>query len=169
MPLMNVDYCRLETPLGSFVVAADGRGLKGGWFVGQKYFPTIDATRGWRERETPLLREARRQLDAWFAGTRRAFDLPLALEGTAFQARVWQALCRIAWGQTVSYAELAARIGRPEAFHPVGAAVAHNPLLVIVPCHRAVGSDGSMTGYAGGLARKRWLLERESPQQDLFA
>lgn len=168
MPLYNVDYCQIETPIGAFVLAAREGALKGGWFIGQKYFPDIDAAHGWQAWTSPVLREARRQIDAWFAGRLKRFDLPLALEGTPFQQQVWAALYRIPWGQTASYAELAQQIGRPEAFHPVGAAVAHNPLLVVVPCHRAIGSDGSMTGYAGGVDRKRWLLDFESGQGDLF-
>lgn len=169
MKLQNVDYIRTETPLGVFLLAARGDALKGGWFVGQKYFPDISAETGWRECETPILQEAAVQLQDYFNGTRTAFDVPLALEGTSFQQAVWQALAAVPCGQTTSYGELARRIGKPGSFHPVGAAVGHNPLSIIIPCHRALGSDGSLTGYAGGLQRKRWLLEHESPQASLFA
>lgn len=168
MSLTDVDYTETATPIGTLVLAARDEALKGSWFVGQKHFPEISAAAGWRHAEVSLLSAARRQLDAWFAGTRQAFDLPLAPEGTPFQCAVWAELARVPWGQTVSYAELAARIGQPRAFHPVGAAIGRNPLMLIVPCHRALGSDGSLTGYAGGLGRKRWLLDREGPEQRLF-
>lgn len=161
-------YLPVDTPLGVFVIAARDGALVGGWFEGQKYFPRIVDGEGWRCGETPLLREARAQLQAYFAGTRQRFDVPLAPEGTAFQQQVWQALCAVPFGATTTYAQLARQLGRPAAFHPVGAAVGRNPISLLVPCHRALGSDGSLTGYAGGLARKRWLLDHEGREQRLF-
>jgi len=101
------------------------------------------------------------QLDAYFAGELRAFDLPLAPGGTAFQHRVWDLLGRIPYGATVTYAELAARVGNPAACRAVGAANGRNPLPIVIPCHRVIGSDGALTGYAGGLAAKRFLLAHE--------
>lgn len=169
MQRVDVDYLRVPTPLGTFVVAARGDAITGGWFEGQKYFPAIAADQGWRARDTPLLRMAREQLDAYFAGRLTVFDLPLAPVGTDFQRDVWRALCTVPYGQTTTYAQLAQALGRPRAFHPVGAAVGRNPISVVVPCHRALGSDGSLTGYAGGLARKRWLLDHESRAGRLFA
>lgn len=163
-----MDFQRVPTPMGEFMLAAQGDALKAGWFADGKRAPALDPAQGWHERDTPVLRDARGQLKAYLRGSLRVFKLPLALEGTDFQKQVWQALSAIPWGERVSYAWLAARVGRPEASHAVGAAVARNPLLIIVPCHRAVGSSGRLTGYAGGLPRKRWLLDLESPQERLF-
>ena len=105
--------------------------------------------------------EAIRQLDEYFAGARRSFDLPLALEGTPFQRRVWQALAGIPYGETIDYGELARRVGRPGAARAVGGANARNPVSIVLPCHRVVGAGGRLTGYAGGLDVKRGLLEHE--------
>ena len=102
------------------------------------------------------------QLTAYFAGTLIAFDVRLALEGTGFQRRVWDELREIPYGETISYGELARRVGRPGAYRAVGLANGRNPVALIVPCHRVIGADGSLTGYGGGLARKRWLLEHEA-------
>jgi methylated-DNA-[protein]-cysteine S-methyltransferase len=104
---------------------------------------------------------AHRQLDEYFEGRRRAFDLALAPEGTPFQRRVWDELCRIPFGTTISYRELAARIGQPTATRAVGLANGRNPIAIVVPCHRVIGADGSLTGYGGGLDRKRYLLGLE--------
>ncbi len=109
----------------------------------------------------PVLARARAQLAEYFAGDRTAFDLPLRARGTAFQERVWTALAEIPYGETRSYATLARDIGRPAAMRATGAATGRNPLSIVVPCHRVVGSDGSLTGYAGGTARKEWLLRHE--------
>lgn len=168
MQLTDVDYLRVNTPIGTFVVAARGDTIKGGWFDDQKYFPEISTARGWRSAETPVLRIARQQLDAYFDGRLTAFDLPLAPEGTEFQRAVWHALAAVPCGTTTTYAKLARALGKPRSFHPVGAAVGRNPISVIIPCHRALGSDGSLTGYAGGLTRKRWLLDHESRAGRLF-
>ena len=102
-----------------------------------------------------------RQLDEYFAGTRTAFDLPLRLHGTAFQVEVWEQLRRIPYGETISYGELAKRVDRPEAARAVGAANGQNPIAIVVPCHRVIGADGSLTGFGGGLHVKRFLLEHE--------
>jgi len=107
--------------------------------------------------------EAERQLAAYFAGDRQRFDLPIDLRGDAFQRRVWELIGAIGYGQTTTYGELAAKLGNGTSAKDVGAAVGRNPLCVIVPCHRVVGADGSLTGYAGGLARKRFLLRLEEP------
>ncbi len=116
---------------------------------------------GWIARRTPLLARAAAQLTEYFAGTRREFDLPLGPRGTAFQVTVWGALTRIPFGATCSYGDLARSIGRPTASRAVGAANGQNPISIIVPCHRVIGSNGELTGYAGGLATKRWLIEHE--------
>jgi methylated-DNA-[protein]-cysteine S-methyltransferase len=112
-------------------------------------------------RETPVLALAARQLTEYFAGNRRVFDLPLAPVGTAFQRLVWTALLSISYGETRSYGEVARAIGRPRASRAVGAANAKNPIAIIVPCHRVIGASRELTGYAGGMAMKRWLLDHE--------
>lgn len=113
------------------------------------------------QQETPLLRRAAEQLRAYFAGQRRSFDLPLRMQGTDFQLAVWRALLTIPYGETRSYAQIAAQIGRPKACRAVGLANGQNPLAIIVPCHRVIGADGSLTGYGGGLDMKRLLLDLE--------
>jgi methylated-DNA-[protein]-cysteine S-methyltransferase len=109
----------------------------------------------------PVVDEAIRQVGEYFAGTRRAFDLPLALAGTDFQRRVWQQLLTVPYGRTASYGEIARALGKPKAVRAVGAANGRNPISIIVPCHRIVGSDGKLVGYGGGLWRKEWLLKHE--------
>lgn len=111
-----------------------------------------------------VLQQARRQLEGYFAGESRSFALPMRLDGTEFQRAVWNALRHVGYGETVTYGELAARIGRPHAARAVGRALARNPLPIVVPCHRVVGHLGELTGFAGGIDRKRLLLELESPQ-----
>lgn len=143
------------------VLAASETGLQGAWFVGQRHFdgPTED----WqRDDHRPLLREAAAQLTTWYAGQRHTFDLPLAPLGTPFQQSVWAELARIDHGCTRTYGQVAASLGRPGASRAVGAATGRNPLSIIIPCHRLVGRDGTLTGYAGGLDRKRTLLAFES-------
>lgn len=163
-----MDYLSVETPIGAFIVAARAGALKGGWFAGQKYFPEISTENGWHEADTPVLCAAEQQLRAYFGGELTVFDLPLAPEGTTFQQRVWAALRTVPCGETTTYAALAHALGKPGAFHAVGAAVGRNPISIIIPCHRALGSDGSLTGYAGGLRRKQWLLDHERGERGLF-
>lgn len=113
------------------------------------------------ERDDVLLAPARRQLTEYFAGARTTFDVPLRFEGTPFQRRVWQALTRIPFGTTMSYGELAKQVGTPKGSRAVGGANGRNPLVVIVPCHRVIGAGGALTGFGGGIPRKRWLLDHE--------
>ncbi|RFO98159.1 cysteine methyltransferase [Rhodoferax lacus] len=152
--------CSWASPLGPMTLAATSQGLAGAWFNGQKHMP---ATEAWPEQsDHPVLLQAQVQLGEYFAGERHLFDVPLdPLGGTVFQQQVWQALLAIPAGSTTSYGALAQRIGRPAAVRAVGAAVGRNPLTILVPCHRVVGADGSLTGYAGGLERKTALLQRE--------
>ena len=151
---------QLDTPLGRVTMARTERGLAGLWFEGQKHHPgALDLP---ERDDDPLLAEAARQLAAYFAGERSAFDLPLDLQGTPFQQSVWQALTRIPPGRTCSYGALARELGTPSAVRAVGAAVGRNPACVLVPCHRVLGQDGSLTGYAGGVERKRALLSLEA-------
>lgn len=156
----SIARTRHASPLGDIVIAATDVGLAGLWFVGQRHMPDTDA---WPDSDSlAIARETRRQLDAYFAGRLAVFDLPLDLRGgTPFQQSVWQALLDVRAGATTSYGELAARIGRPAAARAVGAAVGRNPVSIVVPCHRVIGSAGALTGYAGGLARKRELLRLE--------
>ena len=123
----------------------------------ERYFkgPFVEGT-------SPVIEEAQKELAEYFEGKRRTFDLPLAFAGTDFQKSVWQALQKIGYGETVSYGELARRIGRPKAVRAVGVAVGENPFSIIVPCHRIVGADGSLTGYGGGFEAKKFLLGLES-------
>lgn len=159
-----IRYARLRTPLGTLFAVAAGGALTGIYFDGQRHAPAIAP--GWREdpAHAPLA-ECARQLAEYFDGKRRCFELPLAPDGTDFQRRVWGEIARIPFGATLTYAELAARAGAPNAARAAGAATGRNPLSVVVPCHRVVGTDGSLTGYAGGLARKTRLLEIEGALQ----
>jgi methylated-DNA-[protein]-cysteine S-methyltransferase len=150
---------RLPSPLGPMLLARTETGLAGAWFESQKWHP---AELSAPERpDDPLLQEAATQIADYFAGRRAHFELPLDLHGTAFQQSVWRALCGIEAGATQSYATVARSVGAPQAVRAVGAAVGRNPISLIVPCHRVVGANGSLTGYAGGLERKRALLALE--------
>jgi methylated-DNA-[protein]-cysteine S-methyltransferase len=159
--------CSMPSPLGPMLLVADARGeaLAGIYLDRQKYFP--DDAGAWSDAPgLPLFRKAMAQLDEYFAGTRTAFDLPLAPEGTAFQRAVWTAIGAVPFGATISYGELARRCGRPSAVRAAGAATGRNPLTIVIPCHRIVGSSGALTGYAGGLERKRALLALEARHAD---
>jgi methylated-DNA-[protein]-cysteine S-methyltransferase len=149
----------LDTPLGPMRVARTATGIAGLWFEGQKHHPGELAAP--MHPDDPLLRRAAQALRRYFAGEAAAFDLPLDLHGTPFQRSVWQALLRIPAGRTCSYGEVAQAIGAPQAVRAVGAAVGRNPASLVVPCHRVLGRDGSLTGYAGGVERKQALLALE--------
>lgn len=152
-------YCKLLTPVGWLLLAGDGSGLRRISF--QHGLHPVTPAQGWRWTEEPF-GEAIAQLDAYFAGRLQRFDLALAPEGTPFQLEVWSALTTIPYGKTVSYGELARRLGRPAATRAVGAANGRNPIPIVIPCHRVVGADGALTGFGGGLAIKRRLLEIEA-------
>jgi len=158
----------MPSPVGPLLLAADDEGLHLIEFHSPRH-PT-GRTSDWQQGEHEVLRDARVQLEQYFAGERRAFDLPLAPRGTAFQREVWNALRDIPYGATISYAQLAQRIGKPSAMRAVGAANGRNPLPIVVPCHRVIGADGSLTGFGGGLPTKRFLLELEGAIEtaDLF-
>jgi methylated-DNA-[protein]-cysteine S-methyltransferase len=161
-------YTRFASPLGPVIVIAEDEGITHVDFVGAKYERKVEAD--WIEDpKAPALAECRRQLDEYFAGKRESFDLPLAPRGTAFQQRVWKEIARVPYGKTITYGELASRAGTPGHARAAGAATGRNPIGVVVPCHRIMGSDGSLTGYAGGLERKRSLLEREGSLQRSLA
>jgi len=150
---------RFESPIGELVITASASGLTGVWFPGVD-LPGVEAD---DERKPPSSHLARacEQLAEYFAKARTAFDLPLDPPGTPFQRRVWSALRIIPYGTTVSYGELARRLGEVRATRAVGAANGKNPIPIIVPCHRVIGARGELTGFGGGLDRKRWLLEHE--------
>jgi len=165
----EVRYVTAPSPVGPLLLAEDDDGLRLIEFSN----PRHRTLRGddWREGDSDLLREARRQLERYFASECRGFDLPLAPRGTPFQRAVWTALRAIPYGQTISYRELAQRIGMPAAMRAVGAANGRNPLPIVVPCHRVIGADGSLTGFGGGLPTKRFLLQLEGAwprDDDLF-
>ena len=154
-------YARIASPLGTIFATADGDSLTGIYFEGQRHAPA--SRKGWVEDPAcaPLARCAR-QLAEYFDGKRRDFDLPLAPGGTTFQKRVWREIARIPYGETITYTELARRAGSKGAARAAGAATGRNPVSIVVPCHRVVGTDGSLTGYAGGVDRKARLLKLES-------
>lgn len=151
-----------ESPLGTMLLSADEAGLTGAWFIGQKHFAyRLEGKR--EEKEIPVLAEAKRWLDIYFSGKEPNFSLPIHLKGSPFQEEVWGILKTIPYGSTMTYGEigkiLAARKGLDHmSAQAVGGAVGRNPIFIIVPCHRVIGKDGSLTGYAGGIEKKRELL-----------
>ena len=144
-------FCVIDSPVGHLLIAHDDIGLTAVDFTDAPLAPA----------NTPLLQEAESQLREWFAGTRRVFSLPLHMVGTDFQLRCWQALTAIPYGETITYGEQARRIGSPQAVRAVGGANHRNTLCIVVPCHRVLGADGTLTGFGGGLDKKRWLLAHE--------
>lgn len=153
------------SPMGNILLAADDMGLTGLWFEGQKYF-ALSLEKEHTERETPLFEKVKRWLAVYFSGKEPDFTVPLHFTGTAFQKQVWEILCSIPYGGTMTYGEIASQVaakrGLPHmSAQAVGGAVGHNPISIIVPCHRVVGTDGSLTGYAGGIDKKVRLLKLE--------
>ena len=161
----KISRARWDSPLGAMLLEASETGLCGAWFEGQKHGP--DA-RNWPARSnSPVVRQVIRELTEYFAGRRRQFGTPIDSSlGTEFQRAGWKTLRRIPAGRTLTYGELARRIGRPTAVRAVASAVGRNPVSLLVPCHRVIGSDGSLTGYAGGLRRKAFLLALEKSIRD---
>lgn len=160
------------SPLGGITLASDGRALTGLWFDGQKYFGSTLAARR-EERALPVFEETARWLELYFRGNEPDFMPPLAPRGTPFRRAVWEVLLSIPYGQTMTYGQIAARVARQlgtahMSAQAVGGAVGHNPISIIVPCHRVVGSDGSLTGYAGGLDKKTALLTLERADMTAF-
>ncbi|MEI6244334.1 MAG: methylated-DNA--[protein]-cysteine S-methyltransferase [Acidobacteriota bacterium] len=155
-----MDVRTLQTPVGLLKLTATDTALTGVWLNATG---TPNKTRA-----SGVLAETEQQLKAYFAGTLETFDLPLALTGTPFQCEVWTMLRYIPFGETCSYAELADRIGRPNAMRAVGAANGQNPIPIVIPCHRVIGANGSLTGFGGGLKMKAWLLRHEDPQGALW-
>jgi len=161
-------YDSYASPQGRIMLVADEAGLAGVYFEKQKHFPA--QSKDWRhDPRNRVLAQAKRELEEYFAGRRRRFDVPLSPAGTAFQKSVWKAISTIGFGETISYGELARRAGVPRSARAAGAATGRNPIGIIVPCHRVVGADGSLTGYAGGLGRKKALLALERGERDLLS
>jgi len=162
---MSICYTQIASPLGPLLLAGDDSGLRHVIFISEDQPPRPDPT--WRK-DTASLTETIRQLQAYFAGELETFNLPLATEGTPFQMKVWQALRDIPYGHTISYGELARRIGNPKASRAVGLANGSNPIPIVIPCHRVIGSNGKLTGYGGGLPIKEKLLALERHQLRLL-
>jgi len=160
-------YDNLPTPIGRLRLVADAEGLREVWFESGRH--QREPAPSWL-RSAPALAFARVQFEEYFAGTRQVFALPLHPLGTPFQLAVWQELAHIPYGATISYGELARRIGQPQAVRAVGTATGRNPLPIVLPCHRVIGADGSLTGFGGGLPTKRFLLAMEDgvARGDLF-
>ena len=156
-------YDNYESPQGPMLITATPKGLAGVYFKGQKHFPK---KREWqRDLRHPVLRRARRELEEYFAGRRRRFEVALDPDGTPFQRSVWKAISRVGFGKTITYGALAAKAGSPGSARAAGAATGRNPISIVVPCHRIMGANGALTGYAGGLQRKRALLALEGMEQ----
>lgn len=154
-----------RSPLGAVLLAADEIGLTGLWFEGQKYF-ALHLDKEHKEKELPVFRQAKRWLDIYFSGREPDLKVPLHLIGTDFQKEVWEILCAIPYGQTITYKEIAKQLAARRGIEHMsaqaaGGAVSHNAVSVIVPCHRVIGTDGSLTGYAGGIEKKTALLRLE--------
>ncbi|MEL6779113.1 MAG: methylated-DNA--[protein]-cysteine S-methyltransferase [Cyanobacteria bacterium J06597_16] len=157
-------YAWIESPVGELLLTVNGQSLTGLYLKGQKHFPEM--TDAWQESaELEIFEQVRAQLAEYFAHEREGFDLPLSPRGTDFQKQVWQSLHQIPFGQTLSYGDIAQQLGKPGAARAVGAANGRNPISIIVPCHRVIASNGKMTGYAGGIDRKQWLLRHEQNAQ----
>lgn len=162
---MTTYTCTVETPLGAMTAAAENGALVGLWFIGQRYYPS--ATAHWVcTPGHPVFAALRSRLSLYFAGEAVSDGLPLAPQGSPFRMAVWDALRRIPYGTTVTYGDLAREIARARGIasmsaQAIGGAVGHNPITILIPCHRVVGCDGSLTGYAGGLDRKEALLRLE--------
>ena len=163
---MTTRYSMMSSPVGELTFTGTAEGLAGLWFDTDRHQHDRSA---W-QRDDALFAEARRQLEEYFAGMRQVFDLKLAAQGTAFQQQVWAALRTIPYGETRSYGEQARSIQNEKAVRAVGLANGKNPIGIIVPCHRVIGANGSLTGYVGGLERKQWLLAHEAKgrSKDLF-
>ncbi len=154
----RLDFTLVESPIGDLLLTSDGQAVTG--LAMEPHDPDLAPTAS-RRPVDPIAKAAAHQLRAYFERERQHFEFPIALHGTEFQRRAWNALLTIPFGETVSYAELARRIGAPTAARAVGTALGRNPVAIIVPCHRVIGSGGSLVGFGGGLDRKRWLLEHE--------
>lgn len=161
---MATRHALVETVVGELTVVAEDSGVSGIFFPGHRYLPEASTFGAMViADDDEVLSQVAEQLTEYFAGARRSFDVPLAAHGDEFSEQVWALLREIPYGETTTYGELAVQLGNRHLAQRVGQAVGHNPVSIIIPCHRVIGADGSLTGYAGGLERKRWLLELEEP------
>lgn len=151
----------LSSPIGTLLLTSNGQGLNGLHMTGLAGDRAPVPEAAWKQDDTAFVSVVQ-QLEAYFAGEALSFDVSLVMDGTSFQRRVWQELCQIPYGRTISYIELARRVGHPRASRAVGGANGKNPIAVIVPCHRVIAAGGGLGGYGGGLDRKRWLLDHEA-------
>lgn len=151
-------YNTMKSPVGALLLTSNGHDLTGLYLSGHRLYREMQQK---SEKNTALFQDARRQLGEYFAGKRKQFDLPIALDGTDFQKKVWNLLQQVPYGETLSYADMAKKMGSPLASRAVGTANGKNPISLIVPCHRIIASNGAMAGYAGGVAAKKWLLSHE--------
>lgn len=166
MIMTNVRHSRVETTMGELTLVADGDELTGLYFPGHWHLPEEPAFGACMDADTDeVFVAANAELKEYFAGERQRFDIPLRADGDEFSKRVWAMLTEIPYGTRTTYGALAERVGDRRLAQRVGQVVGRNPLSVFIPCHRVVGADGSLTGYAGGLERKRWLLELEEPAE----
>jgi methylated-DNA-[protein]-cysteine S-methyltransferase len=161
-PQMDRWHCIAESPLGPLTLVANASGLCGIYFEDHQHPPRYT---GEAIPDDPVLLETATQLDQFFQSARRKFQLPLMPEGTEFQRQVWNVLQELEYGETTTYLKIAKRLDNPAAVRAVGAAVGQNPISIVIPCHRVLGSNGDLTGFAGGLQRKQWLLNHESARQ----
>jgi methylated-DNA-[protein]-cysteine S-methyltransferase len=158
-------YRYIDTPIGELELCANDAGLVSVLFVSTHKKELVKQA----ETEHPVLTETEKQLKAYFDKKRKEFDLPLALEGTDFQKRVWNQLTKTRFGKTINYLELAKQLGDEKCIRAAASANGKNPISIIIPCHRIIGSDGTLVGYSGNLERKQWLLQHEGAYQDLFS
>lgn len=161
-----ISHTVVDSPLGPLTLVAEGSALVGLYLPEQSHVPAVSS---FGPRDDTVLPSAREQLQAYWSGELTAFDVPLDVRGTPFQLAVWQAVREVPYGQTCSYADLAAAVGRPTAVRAVGAANGRNRICLVIPCHRVVGAGGALTGYSGGVERKRYLLDLEARRATLFA
>jgi methylated-DNA-[protein]-cysteine S-methyltransferase len=159
--IQSACYSYYSSPVGDLLLTSDGEALTGLLLPRHDGSPAPFPEMGWR-RDDAAMRSVHDQLHAYFAGELHTFDVPLRMAGTPFQRLAWEELLRIPFGTTISYADQARRIGRPGAARAIGAANGRNPIAIVVPCHRVIGSNGTLTGYGGGLDLKEWLLEHET-------
>ncbi|MEK7832126.1 MAG: methylated-DNA--[protein]-cysteine S-methyltransferase [Acidobacteriota bacterium] len=161
---MTIFYTQIESPIERILITSDGESLTGLHMVEHRHYEVL--TDDWKlDDAVKPFAETRKQMAAYFAGELTEFDLPLAMHGTEFQQQVWQELRSIPFGVTISYGQLAQRVGNPNSSRAVGAANGRNPISIIIPCHRVIGSNGKLTGYGGGMERKEWLLAHESKRR----
>jgi methylated-DNA-[protein]-cysteine S-methyltransferase len=166
---MELYYAHIDTPVGQAALTVDdGGALVEFYFLNEDSLKPVLGVPGRAILAPGRLKDAMRQIDEYFAGKRTTFDLAVKPKGTLFQQKVWQALCDISFGETISYQQLAITVGNINAMRAVGAANGKNPVSLIIPCHRVIGKNGSLTGYGGGLPLKKWLLEFESPRGALL-